>query len=144
MDAGVSCFFGCFFFFALHPIFLSKLHQVSKKTVPLHSLVELSCRSAANLSASLKYHFKQEAEQEANKNEPLPETECAHLRKRQLGRNERGQRVKLCRTFIHHWSFMIQQTGAASHRDDLSVACSHLCPDVHSAGLLKEKNHSAA
>lgn len=57
---------------------------------------------------------------------------------------ERGQRVKLCPASIHYWSFMIQQTGAASHRDDLSVACSHLCPDVHSAGLLKEKNHSVA
>lgn len=51
------------------------------------SSIELSRRSAANLSTSLKYHFKQEAQQEANKNEPALETECAHLRKRQLERN---------------------------------------------------------
>lgn len=60
------------------------------------------------------------------------------------GKRQRGQRVKLCRASIHHWSFMIQKMGAASHNVDLSVACSHLCPDVHSADLLKEKNHSMA
>lgn len=84
-------------------------------------------------------------QQKANKNELTPERQNVLI----CGKDSwegtgRGQRVNLCCDFVHHWSFIIQQIGAASHRDDLSVAYSHLCPGVYSTDLLKEKNHSTA
>lgn len=129
MDAGLSCFF------ALHLLFLSKLHQVSKKDR------WLKCSTAKSL-----VEYCAEAQQ------TYPKVQHIILNRRQRRENvlicrkdswegtetEQEQRVRLCHSSIHHWSFISQQMGATNHRDNLSVARSHLCPDVHSVDLLKE------